>query len=495
MHTMPRMLGPYLALLLLLCCSGVSGRAQDATETPGGSSESYSSSLSGTAAMLDATGSSSSHSASSATGFVTTPAAPKPETGVDWGHLAKSSLTFLAIQNAFRCATEQGTRDAFSNPFFPGYANAVMNLHGWGDGDPFIVNYVGHPIQGAVTGYMWQHNDRAYRDAVFGANTRYWKARLRGMAFAYLYSVQFEIGVMSEASLGQIQTLYPAEGFVDHVITPTIGTGWAIAEDSIDKYVIRGIEARYSNPWIRMASRMVLNPSRSFANVMNYEKPWHRDDRPGVFKPYPETAAMKSMVERQTAKNPVDPPPGVAPFEFTFASKMTSYFGEGAKGSCIGGGGQAAARLAADWQLVLNVDGCKLLDLPNNVTGDSLSYMIGPRWTPSSSGRWSPHAQFLVGGTKLTEERLYPDERAAVIAEIAPKKLGNPDHKLYTQDWEASGFALAMGTGVDYKINNALAFRVASLDYSRSWTGDLNGTNYNNGLQFTTGLILRMGTW
>ncbi len=100
-----------------------------------------------------------------------------------------------------------------------------------------------------------------------------------------------------------------------------------------------------------------------------------------------------------------------------------------------------------------------------------------------------------MGGTKLFQERLYPEERAAVAAEIAPKKLGNAQHSLYTQDWDTSAFAIAMGGGVDYKINNALAFRVASLDYSHSWTNDLNGVNYQNGLQFSTGLILRMGTW
>ena len=121
-------------------------------------------------------------------------------------------------------------------------------------------------------------------------------------------------------------------------------------------------------------------------------------------------------------------------------------------------------RVATEWQVVVEVGGCKLLDLPTNLSGDSLSYMVGPRWTPVTSGRWNTHAQFLVGGTKLTQERLYPDERAAVMAEIAPKRLGNAQHSLYTQDWDTSGFALAVGGGVDYKINNALAFRVASLD-------------------------------
>jgi len=430
-----------------------------------------------------------------ASNFIATTPAPKHEAGIDWKRLASSSITLLTIQNAFRCATEEGTRDAFSNPFWPGYVNAVGSLHGWSDGDPFLVNYVGHPMQGAVTGFMWQHNDRAYRDAVFGKNTKYWKARLRGMAFAYVYSVQFEIGLFSEASVGQIQSLYPAYGFVDHVVTPIIGTGWAIAEDTIDKYIIRNIEARVANPWVRLASRIALNPSRSMSNVMNYERPQHRDNRPGVFQPYPEAAAMKAMVAGDTAKIPVNPPPGVAPFEFTFASAATTYFGSGAKGSCIGGGGSAAFRLAPAWQLVLNVNGCKLMDLPSNVTGDSLTYMIGPRWTPAPSGRWSPHAQVLIGGNKLTQERLYPEERAAAIANIAPKPLSNADHSLFTKDWETSGLAISVGTGVDYKINNALAFRVASLDYTHSWNNELNGINYGNGVKFTTGLVLRMGTW
>ncbi len=495
MVTLTRACRALTVIFVVQCLSGVCVlHGQERPQTPGGGAE-YSSSL--TNSLMPATDSAADANIppGSSSSFVAVVPTAKRETGVDWLHLAQSSITFLAIQNGFRCATEQGTRDAISNPFFPGYINAVGALHGWGDGDPFLVNYVGHPMQGAVTGFMWQHNDRAYRDVVFGENTRYWKARLRGMAFAYLYSVQFEIGLVSEASIGQIQTLYPAYGFVDHVITPTIGTGWAIAEDAIDKYIIRAVEAHVPNPYVRLATRIALNPSRSMSNVMNYTQPWHRDDRPGVFKPYPESAAMKAMVERDTAKVPVDPPPGVAPFEFTFASNMTAYMGAGAKGSCIGGGGSAAFRLAPEWQLMLDVNGCKVQDLPAYVTGDSLSYMIGPRWTPAVSSRWTPHAQLLVGGTKLTQEQLYPDERAAVIAETAPKKLGNAQHSLYTRNWETSGFAVAMGGGVDYKINNALAFRVANLDYSHSWNNDLNGTNYENGLKFTSGLVLRMGTW
>ena len=55
------------------------------------------------------------------------------------------------------------------------YVNSITNLHGWADGDPFITNYVGHPMQGAVASYIWTSNDLAYRDVEIGRDPRYWK--------------------------------------------------------------------------------------------------------------------------------------------------------------------------------------------------------------------------------------------------------------------------------------------------------------------------------
>ena len=419
--------------------------------------------------------------------------APPPPRGVDWHHLLLSSGTFLAFSQAFRCATEQGTRDAFGGSFLDGYANSLGNMHGWADGDEFLVNYIGHPMEGSVTGFIWQHNDRAYRDVVFGKNARYWKAKLRSAAFAYVFSVQFEIGPVSEASLGNIQATYPAQGFVDHVVTPAIGLGWTILEDSLDRYLIRTIEAHTSNPYLRALSRG-LNPARAGANMFEGRYPWERDDRPSPFRPYPEGPAFAEM-ERNARKVEVHPPPGVAPFEFTLTPNFRQYIGSGSQGSCAGGGSSAALRMATDWQIVVDVNGCKLLGLKSNLTGDSLSYMTGPRWTPRISSRWTPHAQVLVGGTKLTQERTDPELRKEVLAAAKPTDSLNELHTKYTQHYETNAFAFSAGIGVEYKLNNALAIRVASLDYTRSWTSDLNGISYQRGMQFTSGLVLRMGTW
>lgn len=419
---------------------------------------------------------------------------PSRPGGVAWRHLFLSSITFLAFEHAFRCATEQGTRDGFGGSFLSGYGNAVGNLHGWADGDPFLVNYIGHPMQGSVTGFVWQHNDRAYRDVVFGKNARYWKAKLRGTAFSYLYSVQFEIGPVSEASLGHIQSAYPQQGFVDHVVTPLIGLGWTVVEDSLDRYVIRSIESHTSNPYYRVLARG-LNPSRAFANVLGGRFPWDREDRPSPFRPYPEHLAVVTEIEQETRKIEVHPPPGVAPFEVTMTPTFRQYIGAGSQGSCAGGGGSGAIRIASDWQIVVDVQGCKLTGLGPNLTGDSLNYMAGPRWTPQASSRWSPHAQVLVGGAKLTEEKTNPELRKELLAAATPTTDFNKLHTEYTQQYDTNGFALLAGIGVDYKVNKALAFRVASLDYTRSWTGNLNQVTYDQGLQFTSGLIIRMGTW
>ncbi len=185
---------------------------------------------------------------------------PERGSGIDWHGLGRQSSFFLAVQHGFRLATEPGTRAGMRGPFFRGWMQSVGSLHGWSDGDPFYVNYIGHPMQGAVSGYIWTHNDRDYIGAEIGRNAFYWKSRLRATAYSWAYSTMFEIGPLSEASLGKIQSRYPQQGFVDHVVTPVIGLGWMIGEDALDKYVIQRFEEKFENGYLRLMVRGVLNP-------------------------------------------------------------------------------------------------------------------------------------------------------------------------------------------------------------------------------------------
>jgi len=416
--------------------------------------------------------------------------------GVDWGHLVQQSLFFMSFENAFRCATEDGTRAGFSNPFFRGYLNSAGNLHGWNDGDPFIVNYVGHPMQGAVSAYLWTQNDRAYRDIQFGQNRRYWKGKLRGAAFSYIYSVLFEIGPMSEASIGNIQADYPQQGLVDHVVTPVIGLAWSITEDALDQYFIRYVERRTARRWTRLLIRSGLNPARSMSNVLALKLPWNRDNRPGVSSPQLQDSEYMSLLNaRNTAPLETSPPSGVAPFEFTLTTKVRTFMGDGHGAPCVGGGAAGALRLASEWQFVVDVSGCKLLGLDNNFRGDSLTYLAGTRWSPNRAGRWTPHVKLQLGGTKLTQELIDPVLRKQLLAAATPSDSTNQLYLKYAKHRESNALTIQMGTGLDVKLNDALSYRVADLEYFHSWDSELNGFNYQHGLQFTTGLVLHIGTW
>jgi hypothetical protein len=187
--------------------------------------------------------------------------APTEPKTIDWSSLLPQSLGFLGIEPSFRWVTEEGAR-RLHRSFFDGYVDSLNSLHGWGNGDPFYVSYVGHPMQGAVAGYLFVQNDRKFRDVELGKNRQYWKSRLRAAAFAWAYSEQFEIGPVSEASIGQ--AFFPQQSFVEQVATPAIGMAWMIAEDSMDRYVIKRIEARAHNPYVRLLVRSGLNPTRAW---------------------------------------------------------------------------------------------------------------------------------------------------------------------------------------------------------------------------------------
>ncbi len=207
---------------------------------------------------------------------------PEPQPGFQWGPAVRQANTFLGIEHLFRLGTEPQTRENLKGPFWRDYGRSIRSIHGWGDGDPFLVNYIGHPMGGAVAGFIAAQNDLGYRRVQFGRSRHYWTSRLRAMAFAAAYSEQFELGPASEATIGNIQMMPPASGLVDHVITPTAGMGWMVAEDALDRYVVRPFERWNGHPVARILVRGFLNPSRSLSNMLRGKYPWYRDDRGGV---------------------------------------------------------------------------------------------------------------------------------------------------------------------------------------------------------------------
>jgi len=203
------------------------------------------------------------------------------------GALLQSGL-FLLIEHSYRFADQPYTREALKGPWLKDYWLSIKGLHGWGDTDDWLANYVGHPMQGAVSGFIQIQNDPEGRRQRFGKSHEYWKSRLKALGWAAAYSTQYELGPLGEAAWGNVGHIYErpgTKGYVDLVITPTLGFSLLLIEDLIDRYIIWPGEQRIHNVMAKRLLRAGLNLHRAFANLLRFQVPWRRDDRPPVTYP------------------------------------------------------------------------------------------------------------------------------------------------------------------------------------------------------------------
>jgi hypothetical protein len=193
-----------------------------------------------------------------------------------WSKAIEQSLIFLSVQHGY-ALTQPKTRQDLKGPFFKDYVRSVKSLHGWEDGGRIFTNYVAHPMQGSLFGFIQIQNDPKGINQPFDNSHAYWRSRLKALAWSAAWSTQFEIGPVSQASIGNVG-LHGKQTYVDLVVTPVGGFAWIILEDFVDKNIIYMIERRSSgNFYIKIASRTFLNPSRSAANLLRFKTPWYRD--------------------------------------------------------------------------------------------------------------------------------------------------------------------------------------------------------------------------
>ena len=193
-----------------------------------------------------------------------------------WLTAIKQSLLFLGVQHGY-AMTQQKTRRDLKGPFFKDYVRSVKSLHGWEDGGQFFTNYVAHPMQGSLLGFIQIQNDPKGMNLSFDNSNAYWRSRLKALAWSAAWSTQFEIGPISQASIGNVG-LHGKQTYVDLVVTPIGGFGLLVLEDFLDKHIISMIERRNSRSfYLKVSSRTFLNPTRSVANLLRFKTPWYRD--------------------------------------------------------------------------------------------------------------------------------------------------------------------------------------------------------------------------
>jgi hypothetical protein len=218
-------------------------------------------------------------------GNIDDPDAIAPKEKFHWRPALIQSLAFAGFQNAFRAAAQGKTRRELGGPFFRDWGRSVRGLRGWRDGDNFITNYVGHPMQGAFTGRIFVNNSDRARKQEFGASKEYWVSRGKALAWSAAWSTQFELGPLSEATIGNVG-MYKVDGYntmayVDLVVTPVVGTGLLIGEDAIDRFVLKNwLEKKSSSKFKIKLLRTLLTPTTSLSNMVNWKVPWKRYNRP-----------------------------------------------------------------------------------------------------------------------------------------------------------------------------------------------------------------------
>jgi hypothetical protein len=198
--------------------------------------------------------------------------------GVDVLGTFADSLKLLLIEHTIRIAAQEKTRRELGGPFWEDYKRSVRMPRQWEDSDAWWVNYIGHPIHGASAGYIWLDHDR-HAPVEIELTRRYWATRAQAAGWIGVYSLQFEFGPLSEASIGNVGMQPETTGWVDHVVTPVGAFGLIVAEDALDRFFVKWIEARTTNRVARASLRLIFNPARTFSNAAGGHLPWYRRDR------------------------------------------------------------------------------------------------------------------------------------------------------------------------------------------------------------------------
>ena len=137
----------------------------------------------------------------------------------------------------------------------------------------------------------------------------YAKSRFKGFLWSVVYSTHSEISPAGEAGVGNeggftypTNCLYQSfdwptgichpgtkytnnTGWVDFIITPTVGMVWVVAEDVIDRYVTKPMVLHHPTRFWPLVVRSGLSPSRSFANMLRWKVPWYRDYEEPIQEP------------------------------------------------------------------------------------------------------------------------------------------------------------------------------------------------------------------
>lgn len=211
------------------------------------------------------------------------------ECRMHWRPMVIESALFNAFEDGGNVYTGYWYRyETLTGKWWDRYVASVQGWrwNRWSDNNPFLDDYVGHPMMGAITNSIWIQNEPRGMTLAFAKNGLYWRSRIRALAWSTFYSFEWKLGPTGEAAVGHNGDQFFFDkgvrtnetGWVELVTTPVGGFGWTIAEDYLDKHVVAKLEDKSRNP-VLLTMYNFLTPARGFANILRFRPPWYRDSR------------------------------------------------------------------------------------------------------------------------------------------------------------------------------------------------------------------------
>jgi hypothetical protein len=429
----------------------------------------------------------------------------KPDPGYtehyQWRGLIWQSVEFNIVENGFRVSSDSVMRDTLAHrPFWHDWLASTkqFNMRRWNDGDDFVVNYVGHPMQGAVATYIEIQNSPTDRRLQWG-DRGYAKSRFKGFLWSVVYSTHSEISPAGEAGVGNeggftypTNCLYQSfdwptgicdpgkthtnnTGWVDFIITPAVGMVWVTAEDVIDRYITRPMVLHHPTCFWPLVVRSGLSPSRSFANMMRWKVPWYRDYE----QPIQQPNRVYWFPSKEVAEYRAIPRVQLAPFwnSFSIAANTLTCFN--CRETTIGGGLQTTIKIRG-W---LGFDNAvsyhpNASPLPSDRAGGN---MLAAFFGLSASRQWHYYALHLAmrpGMVAFSQAYLRSPVLYTVLG--SPPRVatigGDADGLPYPGVTDANGtpqqpplgaihhFAWDWQLAADYRLTQRIAFRIGIED-------------------------------
>jgi hypothetical protein len=393
--------------------------------------------------------------------------APQPQTPgpsvsepvhVAWGPLLGEALLFATSENVVRACCQVDTAPEFKGVLLSDYFKSIANIHGWDDWDPIRVQYVGHSWEGAVSERLEIQNDPLGKNREIGT-PGYWKSVLRAFLFAAAYGTSLKIGPYGEAMIGNVGLPneyrkrplpkgadYGKMAWIEYFINPIGGTIWVTTEDLIEAHIIRKEEEAETNLALLRLSQTFLLPSRSFANILRFKKPWYGE---GV---RPPAYAVKAADPVEPSSSPSSPYWDVGRLEL-FTGYSYLHGAVGSEGYSLSGWEGSATRNLSPWfglEADFNVlHGSGPISVPSYVP--RYTFLFGPHISFRKVAKVTPFVHWLWGGARGPTHTY-----ASTCVEGSPCAVTNSSDTFFAGD---------VGGGLDINASPGVLVRALQADY------------------------------